>query len=54
VTKEELRDTCAARDEAVSPNVLEVYISRLRTKLEPTGVRIRTVRGFGYLLDDRI
>jgi DNA-binding response OmpR family regulator len=29
-----------------------VYVSRLRAKLEPAGVRIRTVRGFGYMLED--
>lgn len=32
-------------------NLVEVYVSRLRAKLEPHGVRIRTVRGFGYLLE---
>jgi two-component system OmpR family response regulator len=30
---------------------VQVYVSRLRTKLEPAGVSIRTVRGFGYLLE---
>ena len=34
-----------------STKVLQVYVSRLRTKLEPAGVTIRTVRGFGYLLE---
>ena len=33
-------------------NAAEVYISRLRAKLEPAGLRIRTVRGFGYMLED--
>jgi len=26
-------------------------VSRLRAKIEPAGLRIRTVRGFGYLLE---
>jgi DNA-binding response OmpR family regulator len=33
-------------------NAAEVYISRLRAKIEPSGLRIRTVRGFGYMLED--
>jgi DNA-binding response OmpR family regulator len=37
-------------DDAVSPNALEVYIGRLRRKLERSGLEIRTVRGLGYLL----
>ena len=34
---------------AIAPNTVEVYVSRLRSKLEPAGIVIRTVRGFGYL-----
>lgn len=37
-------------DDAVSPNALEVYIGRLRRKLEKSGIEILTVRGLGYLL----
>lgn len=32
-------------------NAVEVYISRLRPRLEQGGVLIRTVRGFGYRLE---
>jgi two-component system OmpR family response regulator len=28
-----------------------VYVHRVRKKLEPLGIEIRTVRGMGYLLD---
>jgi two-component system, OmpR family, response regulator len=52
VTKNELGDACTAREEPLSPNAVEVYISRLRAKFEATGVNIRTVRGLGYLLDE--
>ena len=38
--------------EAMSVNAVEVYVSRLRTKLEPAGIRIRTIRGLGYMLED--
>jgi DNA-binding response OmpR family regulator len=34
-----------------SVNALEVYVSRLRRRLEPAGLNIRTVRGFGYRLE---
>lgn len=34
-----------------SSNALEVYVSRLRPRLEAAGVVIRTVRGFGYRLE---
>ena len=34
---------------SITPNTVEVYVSRLRAKLEPAGIVIRTVRGFGYL-----
>ncbi len=37
-------------DDAVAPNALEVYIARLRRKLENSGIEILTVRGLGYLL----
>ncbi len=40
------------RDEApTAPGMIEVYIHRLRRKLEGSGVVIRTVRGLGYLLE---
>ncbi|GAA4289116.1 helix-turn-helix domain-containing protein [Georgenia daeguensis] len=36
------------------PNVVEVYVGRLRRKLEPTpGISIDTVRGLGYRLTAR-
>jgi DNA-binding response OmpR family regulator len=54
VTKEQLRDACTSREELVSPNAVEVQISRLRAKLAGTEVSIRTVRGFGYLLDEPV
>jgi two-component system OmpR family response regulator len=38
-------------DEPVAPNAIEVYVARLRKKLEPDGPTIRTLRGLGYMLD---
>lgn len=51
VAKEQILQSIAGWDDALSENAIEVYVSRLRSKLEPAGVRIRTVRGFGYLLE---
>ena len=38
-------------DDAVGPNALELYIARLRKKLGAGGLRIRTIRGLGYMLE---
>jgi two-component system OmpR family response regulator len=49
LSKEQIAERLFSVDEQLSPNAIEVHVSRLRTKIEPGGVRIRTVRGFGYL-----
>src|SRR5512143_1867430 len=49
--KDQIAASLFSADETPSSNAIEVYVSRLRTKLEPAGVHIRTVRGFGYLWD---
>lgn len=36
----------------VGSNALEVYISRLRKRLQGSGLRIRTFRGLGYRLEE--
>jgi two-component system OmpR family response regulator len=51
LSKDRMVQSLSSWDEKLSPNAVEVYISRLRAKLEPAGLRIRTVRGFGYLLE---
>ena len=52
VSKEAIIQAVARWGEELSPNAIEVYVSRLRAKLEAAGIRIRTVRGFGYLLEE--
>jgi DNA-binding response OmpR family regulator len=44
-------DALCGQDEAITPNAIEVYISRLRGKLGTAGMTLRTVRGLGYLLE---
>lgn len=51
VNKEQLAEQLYGWDEEVGPNAIEVYVHRLRRKLEPAGVLIRTIRGLGYLLE---
>ena len=51
VSKERLTDEVFGFDEPVAPNAIEVYVARLRRKLEPDGPTIRTLRGLGYMLD---
>jgi DNA-binding response OmpR family regulator len=49
--KEAIADRLAGWDEGVGDNAVEVYIHRLRRKLEGSGVAIRTLRGLGYMLE---
>jgi DNA-binding response OmpR family regulator len=51
VSKEEINTALSQDGEALSDNAVEVYVSRLRAKLEHSGIEIRTVRGFGYMLE---
>jgi two-component system OmpR family response regulator len=51
VNKDQLAEELYGWDEEVSANAIEVYVHRLRRKLEPAGVTIRTIRGLGYLLE---
>src|SRR3954471_12397755 len=50
VSKEQIVDHLCRWDEEVSENAVEVYMHRLRKKLEPGGVKITTLRGLGYCL----
>ena len=51
VSKEQLVDRLCSWGEEVSNNAIEVYVHRLRKKIEVGGVRIITVRGLGYYLE---
>jgi DNA-binding response OmpR family regulator len=51
VAKDRLLQAIANWDEDIGANAIEVYVSRLRTKLGGAAP-IRTVRGLGYRLDD--
>ena len=51
VSKEQLVDHLCEWGEEVSNNAIEVYVHRLRKKLEAGGIHIVTVRGLGYCLE---
>ncbi|MFT3720258.1 response regulator [Pseudorhodoferax sp.] len=51
VSREQLTALVPGWAGAASDNALELLLSRLRGKIEPAGVRLRTVRGLGYLLE---
>lgn len=52
VTKDQIAEAWAVdRSESGGPGSIEVYIHRVRRKLEGSGLAIRTVRGLGYLLE---
>ena len=51
VSKDQLLEALTGWDEDVGTNAIEVYVHRLRKKLEPAGVQIRTLRGLGYLIE---
>lgn len=51
VSKDQLVDHLCEWGEEVSNNAIEVYVHRLRKKIETSGIRIATVRGLGYCLE---
>ena len=51
VGKDKIAGAVASWDEHISPNAIEVHMSRLRAKLESAGIAIRTIRGLGYLVE---
>jgi DNA-binding response OmpR family regulator len=51
LSKQQIIDAILPWGEDVTQNAVEVYISRLRQKTADAGISIRTIRGFGYLLE---
>lgn len=51
VRKDALSDRLCTLDELISPDAIEIYVHRLRKKLEGSGLAIRTLRGLGYMLE---
>ena len=51
VTKEAIVQSLTSLDDMLSDNAIEQYVSRLRRRIAPQGLVLRTVRGLGYLLE---
>lgn len=51
VSKEQMLEKLCNFDEDISDNALEVYLHRLRKKLDHSNINIRTIRGLGYILE---
>jgi two-component system OmpR family response regulator len=51
VCKERIAQRLAVDGDALTDNAIEIYIHRIRKRIEPYNAVIRTVRGLGYLLE---
>ncbi|HNH34321.1 MAG TPA: response regulator transcription factor [Rhodocyclaceae bacterium] len=52
LSKQKMAESLSRWDNELTPNAVELYVSRLRGKLQDAGVAIRTIRGIGYRLDE--
>lgn len=52
-TKEELRAAASQDGQAITAGSMNVFISSLRKKLTPHGIKLTTVSGLGYGLDQK-
>ena len=51
VAKEAIVQSLTSLDDMLSDNAIEQYISRLRRRLIPYGIALRTARGIGYYIE---
>lgn len=51
VSKEHIASHLYGWGDDVGLNAIEVYVHRIRRKVEPLGCEIRTIRGMGYLVE---
>ncbi|EDR2659767.1 response regulator, partial [Salmonella enterica subsp. enterica serovar Thompson] len=51
VSRQQLFEQVFSLNDEVSPESIELYIHRLRKKLQGSDVRITTLRGLGYVLE---
>ncbi len=54
VSKEVIAQRMSRGVDPVSDTAIEVCVHRLRRRLGPYGLKVRTLRGFGYLLEPRV
>ncbi len=51
VSKDKIAEQLTRGDDPPSDTAIEVCVHRLRRRIGPFGLKVRTLRGFGYLLD---
>lgn len=51
VSKQQIIDAILPWGDDLTLNAVEVYVSRVRLKIADAGVTLRTIRGFGYMLE---
>ena len=51
VSKQQIIDAILPWGEELTLNAVEVYVSRIRLKIAAADIVIRTIRGFGYMLE---
>ena len=51
LSKSQVMDRLFSYDTTVTENAIEVYVGRLRRRIDGMGLRIETVRGLGYRMD---
>lgn len=51
VSKQQIAESLCEWGEEMSPGAIEIHIHRVRKKIEGAGVALRTLRGFGYMLE---
>ena len=52
VNKQKMAESLSEWENEITANAVEIYISRLRQKVQGYGIEIRTIRGIGYRLDE--
>jgi len=51
VSKEQVAEKLCSWGDEIGANAIEVYVHRIRKKLEHSNITIRTIRGLGYLME---
>ncbi|MGR9088561.1 MAG: response regulator [Gammaproteobacteria bacterium] len=51
ISKDKIAQRLATGDDELGDNAIEVIVHRLRKRIQPYGVRIKTLRGLGYMLE---
>ncbi len=54
ISKDKIAQYLSVYGDALADNAIEVYIHRIRKRIEPYDMGIRTFRGLGYLLENKL